>query len=200
MILDNAGLFSEQQAITSLAAGSTVYSDNWMDFGVETERNGQTGTWYRDWANGKTLYVNMLVTTSFTTTDNGSPAGVTGGTGLEVELFGFPTGGTPVINNLSTTVARSTSIMGAMINPAVGSIPDALTAGSKLSFALSPLGGLTHNTLVTGMRYLRAAYKAVGGSGAITGAVSLQLAATPETTTSLGNVITNTYPATVDLA
>lgn len=198
MILDNAGLFSDQQAITSLAAGGTVYSDNWMDFGVETERNGQTGTWYRDWANGKTLYVNMLVTTSFTTTDNGG--GVTGGTGLEVELFGYPTGGTPVINNLSTTVARSTTIMGAMINPAVGSIPDALTAGSKLSFALSPLGGLTHNTLVAGMRYLRAAFKAVGGSGAITGAVSLQLAATPETTTSLGNTITNTYPATVDLA
>ena len=99
MILDNAGLLSDQQAISSLAAGASVQSDNWIDFGIETERNGITGTFYRDWSAGQPLYLNMLVTSDF------SVAGAA--TGFQILIYGAPNGGTPTYNTSSIVLANS---------------------------------------------------------------------------------------------
>ena len=181
MILDNAGLLSDAQAL-DVAYNAAAESTNWIDFGVETDRNGITGTFYRDWAAGNPLYVNMLVTTSFA---------ATGDAGIRMILYGAADGGTPAYDAV-TSITLSAATEHVQIDAT------ALAAGTKASFVLNPLAGGSQNILVNGMRYLRAAYIGTGTSGAVTGSVRMQLAACPETTTT-GLVtldkVGNVYPA-----
>jgi len=181
MILDNAGLLSDNQALDVANDGATE-STNWMDFGVETERNGITGVFYRDWAAGNPLYVNMLVTSSFA---------ATGDAGLRIILYGAASGGTPAYNaidsiTLSAATEHTSFDLGAM------------AAGTKRTFVLDPLAGGTQNIAFNGLRFLRAAYVGTGSSGSVTGSIRMQLAACPETTTTglvTFDKVGNVYPA-----
>ena len=180
MILDNAGLLSDNQAL-DVAYNAATESTSWMDFGVETERNGTTGTFYRDWAAGNPLYINMLVTSSFAATSTA---------GLRILIYASSQA-TPTYDH-----ADSITLSAATEHAAFDA--GAMAAGTKASYVLNPLAGGSQNIAVNGLRYLRAAFVGTGGAGAVTGSIRLQLAACPETTTT-GLITTdkvgNVYPA-----
>jgi len=195
MILDNAGLFSSAQALGTMNVGDVVYSTNWMDMGSETERNGETGNFYRDWAAGNPLYINFLVTSGFT-------AVASGATFAELQFFAFASTNTPPTwdtagINTSFTLGATAPMSGAGI-----SVNGDLAAGTKLSLALSPMTGGAINQDLQGARYLRVAYRsrlphgATGTPTISSGAVTAQLAAVPETHVVRNGLVHGVYPAT----
>lgn len=194
MILDAAGTFSDNQVFSAVSAG-IIQSDNWMDFGLFTDKLGKpTG---KDMGAGEPLYVHFRVTSTFSNSLADPAAFFRAVLFTDIQDPPVSTGGTATFLPSSHEVLNQLGV----------GFTVSLEAGRTFVLPLcSPQGGALNpnNTLVSravGQRFLRVAYQ-FGGTGTFSGAIEAILTKDSMTTgkpNAASKYIGGIYPANVDI-